>query len=93
MAERFVRGLVAVAVLTPFVIGLTAAGAGRDGREVFRFQDSEIVESSGLVIEGDRAHTVNDSGDTGRVFTVDTATGETTGVTFWADVTTTLEIL
>lgn len=85
MAERLSRGLGAVAVLTPFVIGLTAAGADRDGREVFRFQDSEIVESSGLVIEGDRAHTVNDSGDTGRVFTVDTATGETTGVTFWAD--------
>ena len=31
------------------------------------------------------AYTVNDSGDTGRVFTVDTATGETVGVTFWAD--------
>lgn len=85
MAERFLRGLGAVAVLTPFVIGLTAAGADRNGEEVFRFQDSEIVESSGLVLEGDRAYTTNDSGDTGRVFTVDTATGETTGVTFWAD--------
>lgn len=85
MAERLLRGLGAVAVLTPFVIGLTAAGADRDGEAVFRFQDSEIVESSGLVIEGDRAHTVNDSGDTGRVFTVDVATGETVGVTFWAD--------
>ena len=85
MADRLVRGLGVVAVLTPFVIGLTAAGADRNGEVVFRFQDSEIVESSGLVIEGDRAYTVNDSGDTGRVFTVDTATGETVGVTFWAD--------
>lgn len=85
MAERFLRGLGAVAVLTPFVIGLTAAGADRDGEEAFRFQDSEIVESSGLVLEGDRVHTTNDSGDTGRIFTVDTATGETVGVTFWAD--------
>ena len=82
---RALRGLAVVAVLTPFVIGLTAAGADRDGEEVFRFQDPEIVESSGLVLEGDRAHTVNDSGDTGRVFTVDVATGETVGVTYWAD--------
>ena len=79
------RALGVVAVLTPFVIGLTAAGADREGREMFRFKDSEIVESSGLVIEGDLAHTINDSGDTGRVFTVDTATGETVGVSFWAD--------
>lgn len=85
MAERLLRGLGVVAVLTPFVIGLTAAGADRAGEEVFRFQDSEIVESSGLVLEGDRAHTINDSGDTGRVFTVDVATGETVGVTYWAD--------
>ena len=65
--------------------GSPPRGADRDGEEVFRFQDPEIVESSGLVVEGDRAHTINDSGDTGRVFTVDTATGETVGVTFWAD--------
>ena len=85
MGERFLRGLGIIAVVTPFVIGLTAAGADRDGEEVFRFQDSEIVESSGLVLEGDRAHTVNDSGDIGRVFTIDVATGETVGVTYWAD--------
>lgn len=85
MGERLRRGLGVVALLTPFVIGLTAAGADRDGEEAFRFADSEIVESSGLVLDGDRAHTVNDSGDTGRVFTVDVTTGETVGVTFWAD--------
>lgn len=85
MAERLLRGLGLVAVVTPFVVGLTAAGADRDGREVLRFQDSEIVESSGLVVEGDLLHTTNDSGDTGRVFTVDMGTGETVGETFWAD--------
>ena len=85
MGERLLRALGVVAVLTPFVIGLTAAGADREGREVFRFQDPEIVESSGLVLDGDRAYTINDSGDTGRVFTVDVATGATVGVTYWAD--------
>jgi len=85
VAERLLRGVAVFAVLTPFVLGLTAAGADRDGREVFRFRDPEIVESSGLVLAGDRAFTSNDSGDTGRVFTVDVATGETVGVTYWAD--------
>lgn len=85
MAERLLRGLAILAVVTPFVIGLSAAGADREGSELFRFQDNEIVESSGLVVEGDRAYTINDSGDIGRVFTVDVATGETVGVTFWAD--------
>ncbi|CAA9378337.1 MAG: hypothetical protein AVDCRST_MAG60-680 [uncultured Nocardioides sp.] len=85
MTERLLRGLGLLAVVTPFVVGLTAAGADRDGREVLRFQDPEIVESSGLVVEGDLLHTTNDSGDTGRVFTVDLGTGETVGETFWAD--------
>lgn len=79
------RSLGAIAVLLPFIIGLTAAGVDREGREVFRFADPEIIESSGLVLDGDFAYTVNDSGDTGRVFTVDATTGETVGVTFWAD--------
>ncbi len=90
MGERLLRVLGTVAVLAPFVVGLTAAGpsgsgADRDGERVFRFADPEIVESSGLVVEGELAHTTNDSGDTGRVFTVDVATGETVGITFWAD--------
>ena len=40
---------------------------------LFSFADPEIVESSGLVAAGDRVWTVNDSGDIGRVFTVDAA--------------------
>ena len=43
-----------------------------DGRAMFSFADPEIVESSGLVAADDRVWTVNDSGDIGRVFTVDT---------------------
>jgi hypothetical protein len=46
------------------------------------FEDPDIVESSGLALVGDWLVTVNDSGDSGRVFTVD-GTGETVGSTAW----------
>ena len=49
----------------------------------FTFQDPAIVESSGLVVGDGLFVTTNDSGDTGRVFTVD-ATGRTVGVTSWS---------
>ena len=46
---------------------------------MFAFQDPAIVESSGLVALGDGLFvTTNDSGDSGRVFTVDDD-GETVG--------------
>jgi len=77
-----IERIAAVAVVVPFVLGTLAAPAsGRD--VVFRFQDPEIVESSGLVVRNDLFVTTNDSGDTGRVFTVDPATGETVSVTTW----------
>jgi hypothetical protein len=47
------------------------------------WQDPAIVESSGLVVDGGLFVTANDSGDSGRVFTVD-GTGVTVGVTSWA---------
>ena len=47
------------------------------------FQDSEIIESSGLAVVGDWLVTTNDSGDSGRVFVVDGA-GQTVGVTAWS---------
>ena len=50
----------------------------------FTFSDPDIVESSGLVARGGRFVTVNDSGDTGRVFTVDPP-GDTVGTTGWGD--------
>lgn len=52
----------------------------------FSFTDPEITESSGLVALGagtDLVVTMNDSGDEGRVFVVDTGTGDTVGVTRW----------
>ena len=75
--------LAGVAVTVPFVLGLTAGGGHHD--VAFRFQDRDITESSGLVIDGDLAYTTNDSGDSGRIFVVDTRTGETVGVTQWSD--------
>jgi len=49
----------------------------------FAFQDPAIVESSGLVVRDGLFVTVNDSGDSGRIFTVD-STGATVGVTSWS---------
>lgn len=76
--------LTGVAVAAPFVLG-TFAAAADDPDVVFRFQDPQVVESSGLVVQDGLFVTTNDSGDTGRVFSVDPATGETVGVTTWAD--------
>ena len=85
------RVAAAAVIAAPFVLGL-AGGADADdgthGQTVFRFADPDIVESSGLVadvVDGrPLVHTTNDSGDGGRVFTVDATTGETVGVTTWA---------
>jgi hypothetical protein len=71
-------------VAIPFLLG--AAAAPHDEVEVaFTFQDGEIVESSGLAVAGGLVATTNDSGDTGRVFAVDPATGETVGTTGWGN--------
>ena len=78
MPERWLAGLVVV----PFLLGAAAAPVA-ESRVAFSFQDSEIVESSGLAVVGGLVVTTNDSGDTGRVFSVDPATGETVGVTGW----------
>ena len=48
---------------------------------VFRFADPAIVESSGLTVADGLVSTVNDSGDSARVFTVDADSGRTVGVT------------
>ena len=80
MPDRLLAGLVVV----PFLLGAAAAPSDR-AEVVFSFQDSAIVESSGLAVVGGRVVTTNDSGDTGRVFTVDSATGRTVGVTGWGN--------
>ena len=83
--------LAGVAVTAPFVLGLTTGGGPHD--VAVRFQDRDITESSGLVIEGDLAYTTNDSGDSGRIFAVDMRTGETVGITRWEDDPTDVEAL
>ncbi|MFB9312853.1 hypothetical protein [Nocardioides plantarum] len=77
--------LLTAAVALPFVVGLAAADAAPPARVELTFADPAIVESSGLVARDGLVVTVNDSGDTGRVFTVDRGTGETVGVTTWSD--------
>ena len=84
-ARRFAIG---VCVAAPFLVGAAAGTPGADSSG-FRFEDPAIVESSGLVAldgpaRGRLVVTTNDSGDSGRVFTVDPRTGGTVGVTSWA---------
>lgn len=52
---------------------------------LFEFQDDRIAESSAIVDGGDVVFTINDSGDSARVFVVDKASGETVGVTTYDD--------
>jgi len=77
------RIAVGVLVAAPFLLGAAAGGTTAGSHPAFRFTDPEIVESSGLAVSGGLVVTTNDSGDSGRVFTVDPATGATVGVTSW----------
>lgn len=78
MLDRIV-GLVAV---VPFVIGSLAGAPAPHAVVEFSYRDPAIVESSALVVVDDLFVTVNDSGDSGRVFVVDRS-GATVGVTSW----------
>ena len=85
MTSWLERGL-ACAIVVPFVIGFSVAEAETlPAEEVCRFQDPQIVESSGLVARDGLFLTVNDSGDSGRVFVVDARTCRTVGSTTWSD--------
>lgn len=79
------RLAVAACVALPFLAGAAAGAPGAADRPAFRFSDPDIVESSGLAVVDGLAVTTNDSGDSGRVFAVDPATGRTVGVTSWPD--------
>ena len=87
------REALAVAIAVPFLIGAALAPADADRDVAFRFADPAIVESSGLTAAGGLVTTVNDSGDSARVFTVDAASGRTVGVTTWAGEATDVEAL
>lgn len=89
---RPAAGLVALVVASALVAGPASAAPAEEvarGTTAFSFTDPRIGESSGLVelTSGDFV-TVNDSGDSARVFVVDPVTGGTVGVRSWdADVT------
>jgi hypothetical protein len=83
-AARAGQAIGAVVLATPFLLGAAAVPDGPRAKVVTRFADPDIIESSGLVVVGDLAVTTNDSGDSGRVFTVSLATGRTVGVTHWS---------
>ncbi|GAB3761295.1 sugar lactone lactonase YvrE [Nocardioides ginsengisegetis] len=80
MADRILGVLAAV----PFLLG-TVSSSGTQGTTAFTFADPEIIESSALVVQDGLFLTTNDSGDSGRVFAVDPATGRTVGVTHWSE--------
>lgn len=88
MLDRVVGALSVV----PFVIGAASGPPDPPYSVDLTFQDPAIVESSGLVVRDGLFVTVNDSGDGGRIFTVDAA-GETVGTTSWADEPTDTEAL
>jgi hypothetical protein len=89
MLDR-VLGLASVASLA---IGATLGPAQPRSTVDFTFSDPAIVESSGLVaLPGGLFVTVNDSGDSGRVFVVD-GSGDTVGVTSWSHDPTDIESL
>lgn len=78
-------GLAAVgAVVALAVVGMPRAAWASDASDGdFRMGDPRITESSGLALSRAHPHTVwtaNDSGDSARVFAVDTRTGKTSGV-------------
>lgn len=84
--------LLAAASVVPFVVGTLAGPAGAPGRVELTFRDPAIVEASALVVRDGLYLTVNDSGDRGRVFVVDSS-GRTVGTTSWAEEPTDLEAL
>jgi DNA-binding beta-propeller fold protein YncE len=72
------------AVVALAVVGMPRAAWASDASDGdFRMGDPRITESSGLALSRAHPHTVwtaNDSGDSARVFAVDTRTGKTSGV-------------
>lgn len=88
--------LVAALVAAPFAFGVASAAPADDaarGHEVVTVADPAIVESSGLVVGGGLAVTMNDSGDDARVFTIDLRSGDTVGTTRFGSDATDLESL
>jgi hypothetical protein len=76
-----VNGLTALTVV-PFLLGAASAPSSVE-HVVFTTHGNQITEDSALVpLAGGLFATTNDSGDTGRVFVLDSS-GDTVGVTYW----------
>lgn len=71
--------LVAAVIAAPFAVGMAMAAPTVEGEKVLTFADKQINESSGLVAFDDLVVTVNDSGDSARIFAV-ALSGETSSV-------------
>lgn len=74
------RAALALLLVGALAVPATATATDEGARRVFELQDERIHESSGLADLGAMMVTVNDSGDTSRVFVVDPESGETVGV-------------
>lgn len=75
--------LAAAAALILALAPVAGHASASDPDVLFSFKDPAITESSALVVlPHGRYATTNDSGDSGRIFTVD-GTGRTVGVTYW----------
>ncbi len=74
-------GLLLGAIVVPAAAAATTTADDDGARRVFELQDDRIFESSGLADLGSVMATVNDSGDTSRVFVLDPESGKTVGVT------------
>lgn len=88
MRDRLVAAVAAAAALPlvlPAAVGAAPASAAPSSRGslVCTLTDPDIVESSGLADADGLLLTVNDAGDSGRVFIVDPATGDTVGERRW----------
>ena len=89
MIHRLVPvGVLLGAFVVPSTAAATATADEEGAHRVFELQDDRIHESSGLADLGSVMATVNDSGDTSRVFVLDPESGETVGLTdFHTEVT------
>ena len=79
--QQLLAGLV---IAAPFALGIATTPASPPGHEVFAFSDPEITEASALLVHDGLFMTTNDSGHPGQVFVVD-GSGDTVGITHWAD--------
>ena len=77
--------MIGPSVIAQLIAALALASSGVTDPSGFAFADQRVDEASALVsLPGDLFATTNDSGDTGRIFTVDDR-GRTVGVTQWEE--------